>query len=249
LGMMQNNFYDNEIFFEGYKEIRENQNNYNDLLEQPAMHDFLPVLTEKTVLDLGCGYGRNSLEFIKLGAKSVLAIDISFKMLEVANNRSFDEKITYRQLDMADIGTINQKFDFVYSSLAFHYIEDFDKLVTNIASLLNTNGILLFSQEHPIMTATIDGQFCWNKNQNGEEVSFTFSNYNQPGIRKSHWFIDDVITYHRTTGEIVTTLANKFFFIEALYETAPKQFALEKFPPIKKELLKPNFLIIRAKKL
>lgn len=247
--IIQNNFYDNEIFFKGYKEIRENQNNYNDLLEQPAMHDFLPALSERTILDLGCGYGRNSLEFVQLGAKFVMAIDISCKMLEVAKNKSSHKKITYRQLDMADLDVINQKFDIVYSSLAFHYVEDFDKLMTNISNLLNTKGILLFSQEHPIMTATVDGQFCWNKNEKGEEVSFTFSNYHQPGIRKSHWFIDDIITYHRTMGDIVTTLANKGFFIEILYETAPKKFALESFPPIKKELLKPNFLIIRAKKL
>ena len=247
--MTGNNFYDDDIFFEGYKQIRENENNYNDLLEQPAMHDFLPVLTKKTVLDLGCGYGRNCLEFVKLGAKSVLGIDISFKMLDIAIKESFDEQITYRQLDMMDIDIINQKFDFVYSSLAFHYIEDFNKLITNIAGLLKTNGVLLFSQEHPIVTATVDGQFRWNKNENGEEVSFTFSNYNQPGIRKSHWFIDDVITYHRTMGSIVTTLANKGFLIEVLYETAPKEFAIEKYPQIKKELLKPNFLIIRARKI
>ena len=127
--IIQNNFYDNEIFFEGYKEIRENQNNYNDLLEQPAMHDFLPALSGRTILDLGCGYGGNSLEFVKLGAKLVMAIDISCKMLEVAKNKSFHKKITYRQLDMADLDVINQKFDIVYSALAFHYVEDFDKLM------------------------------------------------------------------------------------------------------------------------
>jgi SAM-dependent methyltransferase len=246
---MDNNIYDNDIFFEGYRKIRQNENNYNDLLEQPAMVDLLPYIAGKKVLDLGCGYGKNCLEFIKSGAGCVLGIDISSKMLEVAKQEYFDDNITYQQLDMTDISTINQKFDFVYSSLAFHYIENFDKLISDIFGLLNKNGILLFSQEHPIVTATLGYESKWNKNEAGEEVSYTFSNYNQPGIRKSHWIIDNVITYHRTIGEIVTTLANKGFLIEALDETSPKDFAIKKYPQLKKELLKPNFLIIRAKKL
>jgi SAM-dependent methyltransferase len=248
---MSNNFYDNETFFNGYRQLRENENNLNDLLEQPAMLGFLPELKDKSVLDLGCGYGRNCKEFIKLGAKAAVGIDISSKMLEVAKAESADEKIEYLRLNMNNIGILSDKFsfDFVYSSLAFHYIEDFDKLITDIYNLLTPGGILLFSQEHPIMTATVDGKFYWNKNENGEKVSFTFSNYNQPGIRKYRWFIDDVIKYHRPMGEIVTALAKRSFMIEVMNEPAPKPNALEKLPAIKKEFLKPNFLIIRAKKL
>lgn len=52
--MAQQNIYDNEIFFEGYKKIRDNKINANNLFEIPALFSMLPDLKNKRVLDLGC---------------------------------------------------------------------------------------------------------------------------------------------------------------------------------------------------
>lgn len=52
--MAQQNIYDNEIFFEGYKKIRDNEVNANNLFEMPALFSMMPDLTGKRVLDLGC---------------------------------------------------------------------------------------------------------------------------------------------------------------------------------------------------
>jgi predicted TPR repeat methyltransferase len=54
---------------------------------------------------------------------------------------------------MTDLDKITEKFDVVFSSLAVHYIEDFDKLVEDINNLLNQGGYFIFSQEHPLTTA------------------------------------------------------------------------------------------------
>lgn len=246
---MMRNCYDDETFFQGYKKIRDNKNNYNDLLEQPAMHDYMPDVRGKRVIDLGCGYGRNCVEFIEKGAVKVVGIDSSKRMLEVARRESEYPEIDYRKLELENLHMIQEKFDVVYSSLVFHYVEDFEKLVKDIAELMEKDGILLFSQEHPIITASPDKNLDWNFDEDGTPVSYTFTNYNKPGRRGSHWFIDDVITYHRTMGEIVTTLASHGFYIEVLYETAPKTFAVKQYPELRKEFLKPNFLIIRARKM
>lgn len=40
--MSNQNIYDNDTFFEGYKALRAGETNYNDLLEQPAMAKMLP---------------------------------------------------------------------------------------------------------------------------------------------------------------------------------------------------------------
>lgn len=77
--MSNQNIFDNEIFFEGYKTLRSGATNYNDLLEQPTMAKLLPDLTEKSVLDLGCGYGHNCIDFIHRGATRVVGVDISKK--------------------------------------------------------------------------------------------------------------------------------------------------------------------------
>lgn len=242
------NIFDNETFFEEYKTLRKRDDNLNDLLEQPAMVKLLPDLLGKSVLDLGCGYGHNCLDFIKRGATKVVGVDISQKMLEIARAESKNSKIEYINMSMTNVTSLNRKFDVIYSSLAFHYVEDFDSFAKDMFSILNAGGYLLFSQEHPIITATVNGKGHFNHDQNGNRVSYTFSNYNQPGKREITWFVDGVIKYHRTLGNIITSLAKAGFVIDTVDEPLPEEWAIDKSPVMIEEWIKPNFLIIKARK-
>ena len=47
------NIFDNPVFFDGYKKLRENPDNGNLLLEKPVLFSLAPSLDGKTVLDLG----------------------------------------------------------------------------------------------------------------------------------------------------------------------------------------------------
>lgn len=247
--MSGQNIFDNPDFFREYSALRSKDDNYNILLEQPVMTELLPPLRGKTVLDLGCGCGYNCVDFIERGAARVVGIDISQKMLKAAESESSDEHIEYKNMSMTDISSLNETFDFIYSSLAFHYIEDFGKLIQDIHRLLAQGGQLLFSQEHPIMTATIDGKGHFNRDENGDYNSYTFSNYSEPGKRETFWYIDGVVKYHRTLGEILTAIAEAGFMIEKVAEPVPNGRALEKRPSLVKEWIKPTFLIVKARKL
>ena len=66
--MAQQNIYDNEIFFEGYRKIRKKEGNANDLFEIPALLSMMPDLKGKRVLDPGCGYGDHCKLFVDRGA-------------------------------------------------------------------------------------------------------------------------------------------------------------------------------------
>ena len=246
--MSNQNIYDNQAFFNGYFALRGRDDCYNNLLEQPAIAELLRNLNGKTGLDLGCGYGHNCIDFVRRGAKRIVGLDISGKMLAVARRESCDDKVEYINRSMTEIAQLNEKFDFVYSSLAFHYIEDFTKLIHDIYAVLHAGGWLLYSQEHPIVTATRNGEGHFNRDAYGNPVSYTFSNYNQGGKREFHWFIDGVVNYHRPMGELLTTIAKAGFMIEEVVEPVPKAWAVEKLPSLTKEFLNPNFLIIKAKK-
>ncbi len=243
--MYSNNIYDNEEFFNKYKKLRNNNENYNDLLEQPAMADLLPDIKDKSVLDLGCGYGINCIDFINKGAKKVVGIDISSKMLEVAKTNNLNDRIKYIQMNMTEITSLTQKFDLIYSSLAFHYVENLNSLMIDLYSMLNDDGYLLFSQEHPIVTATIGGKQHYNKDENGNYVSYTFSNYAQPGKRETFWFIDGVVKYHRRFSDIISAICNAGFVIDTVCEPLPDKNNIAIHA---KEQIKPTFLIVRAHK-
>lgn len=61
--MAKQNIYDNETFFEGYKKIRDNEANANNLFEIPALFSMMPDLTGK-----GCSIWGAVLENIVCGA-------------------------------------------------------------------------------------------------------------------------------------------------------------------------------------
>ena len=66
--MIEQNIYDNQTFFDGDKKLRYNTASADARVEKPALFSLSPDLSSKTVLDVGCGYGENCLEFSKLGA-------------------------------------------------------------------------------------------------------------------------------------------------------------------------------------
>lgn len=244
---MKQNIYDNETFFDGYKKIRENKTNANILFEKPALFSLLPDLTGKRILDLGCGYGENCMEFVNKGASDVVGIDISKKMLEVAEKENSNPKITFKNMPMEDIAQLTGKFDIVVSSLALHYIKDFSGLVKNIYSLLNDRGLFIFSQEHPFNTCFTQGE-RWTKDSEGNKLFANISNYSIDGERKSKWFVEGVEKYHRTFSSIINTLVENGFQIVKLIEPAPSLEMAEEYPEHSDLRHKPDFLLVKVAK-
>jgi ubiquinone/menaquinone biosynthesis C-methylase UbiE len=240
------NIYDNEFFFEKYRELRKNDYNYNNLVEQPAMKKLLPDLSGKTVLDLGCGYGNNCIDFIKRGAERVVGIDISSKMIDTAKKENAHINIEYIQMDINEINRLTQKFDLIYSSLAFHYVEDYKKLLRDIRLLLKDEGALLYSQEHPCTTAPKKG-CVWTKDEFGNKLYSNLSDYMYSGKRQITWFDEELEKYHRPMSEIINILVQENFIIKKVVEPVPDEDALKKRPDFSDEFHRTSSLIIKAK--
>lgn len=243
------NVYDTSIFFNEYQSMRQKEINANNLIEIPQIKEMLPNLKNKTILDLGCGAGDMDKYFIEKGAKYVLATDISENMINVAKTINASNNIDYRVLKMEDISTLSQKFDIVYSSLAFHYIENFDKLLKDIYSLLNPNGILVFSQESPINMATSKTEKN-EKNKieiNGKQYHL-LSGYCKEGERKVFWNDTFVTKYHRTYATLVNTLIKNNFEIIEIKDSYASPEAIAQCPKYKYQIDKPYFTYIKAVK-
>lgn len=229
------------------KKIRSNPYSYNNMIEKPVLFSLFPNIENLSVLDLGCGYGENCKEFKRLGARHVVGIDISEKMLEVANKENKDEGIEYMCISMEKISSLRQKFDLIVSSLAIHYIQDFDKLIGDISNLLNDNGIFIFSQEHPLTTAPKNDDY-WTKDEAGNVLHYNLSDYGIQGKRETQWIVNGIIKYHRTFSTLLSTLIMKGFMIEAVEEPIPDEKLVQEFPQFKKSYDKPDFLLIKSKK-
>ena len=246
--MAKQNIYDNETFFEGYSKLRDREVNANNLFEIPTLKSMLPELRGKRVLDLGCGFGEHCKEYITCGAVRVVGVDISEKMLKVAREENSDPDILYLNIPMEDIGSIDEKFDVVISSLAFHYIEDFAGVVSAVYSLLDDGGVFLFSQEHPINTCYSGDRDRWTRDENGSKIYANLANYCVESRYDSTWFVDGVQKYHRMFSTIVNTLADAGFRIEKMAEPYPTPEIHQQYPEYDDLFHKPDFLFVRSVK-
>lgn len=249
---MKQNIYDNETFFTKYETMRNDKNtpSANDLIEIPNILKMLPDLTNKRVLELSCGSGENIKYFLEHGASFVYATDVSHKMIDLAKQKNSYENVKIEVMAMEDISLINEKFDVIISSLAIHYIEDYDKLCSDIYQLLVPGGYFVYSQEHPIGTGTKLTEHCY-----GEDKLFIddkyfkiVSDYNRNGKRIVDWNDCKVVKYHRNFSYIINTLLKNQFHIIEFLEPVPTNDIIKLKPSVVHQFDVPYFLFIKVQK-
>lgn len=247
--MEEQNIYDNEDFFKGYQELRAKKGyTANDLIEIPQLFQLIGDVKDKTILDLGCGAGGSAKKLIELGAKKVLGIDISNKMIETAKKTNSDPNINYKVMSMNEIEKIEEKFDLVVSSLAIHYIKDYNGLCKKVYNLLKDDGKFIFSHGHPMDSAPIFENLPERFVIINNKKYFLLSDYNNEGKRISTWFVDGVETYHRNMEHLVNGLIDAGFTLEKLLES----YATDEIIKIKPKYIEQNghsyFVYFKAKK-
>jgi len=243
---MQENKYDDPKFFEEYSKMYRSQKGLLGAGEWYEFQKLLPNLKNSTVLDLGCGYGWHCRYVIENGAKSVIGVDLSEKMLEKANEINKLEGIEYQRNAIEELTFRSGQFNLVISSLAFHYIKDFDMLCRNIYNWLQPGGKFLFSIEHPVFTA--QGNQDWIYNKDGDKLYWPVDNYFLMGARETTFLGNTVLKYHRTITSYLRSIVQSGFKINACVEPEPSTEMLENFPAMGDELRRPMMLIISAEK-
>ena len=245
--MEEQNIFDNQTFFDGYRQLRENPMSANDAVEKPALFSLCPDFKNRRVLDMGCGFGENCRKIALEGAGSVTGIDISQKMLKAAIDENSCENVRFLHMSMNDMSELDGKFDIILSSLAVHYIQDFDKLLRSVNTLLDDGGLFIFSQEHPFTTALKEDSY-WTKDEDGSIMHYNLSHYSEQGRRSADWIVKNVIKYHRTFASIINSLSDAGFHIEKVLEPLPDEAVMAEYPQYRRYMHKPDFLLVRAAK-
>lgn len=242
---MKENKYDNEQFFEKYSRMLRSQKGLEGAGEWSELQKILPEFRGKSVLDLGCGYGWHCKYAANHGASSVLGTDISRKMLDKARRINSAPSIEYRCAAMEDLQFADSSFDIVLSSLAFHYVRDFEPLVARIARWVRPGGNFVFSVEHPVFTAY--GTQDWVYDENGHILHFPVDNYYYEGERKAVFLGEKVIKYHRTLTTYLNTLLRNGFVLRQVIEPQPPANMLH-LEGMKDEMRRPMMLLVGAEK-
>ncbi len=243
---MKQNKYDDSIFFDKYSNMERSKNGLEGAGEWHELRKMLPDLRDKRVLDLGCGFGWHCRYAVENGARSVIGVDISQKMLSAAKSKTDSEKIQYLCMPIEDIDFTADSFDVVVSSLALHYIKSFEDILSKIDKCLSKGGDFIFSVEHPVFTAY--GEQDWYYDQQGNRLHWPVDRYFDQGERKANFLGEEVIKYHKTLTTYLGGLLRAGFEITGLVEPTPAENLLDTVPEMSDELRRPMMLLVSARK-
>lgn len=174
----------------------------------------------------------------------MLGIDLSERVLERARDMTTEPGIRYIQADLETLELDDDSADLIYSSLAFHYLADFGRLVAMVRRALVEGGRFIFSIEHPIFMAPRQPE--WSVDTNGRRI-WPLDGYSVEGARTTEWFVEGVVKYHRTLGTTVNLLVANGFSITHLEEWRPNETQLLARPELAEEMDRPTFLLISAR--
>lgn len=243
---VKQNKYDDDVFFDKYSNMSRSKNGLEGAGEWHELKNMLPDFKDKRVLDLGCGFGWHCRYAVENGARSVIGIDISQKMLSEAKSKTKCGNIEYICMPIEDIDFPEESFDVVISSLALHYIKSFEDVLDRVYKCLSRGGDFIFSVEHPIFTA--QGPQDWYYDDKGNILHWPVDHYFTEGIRNAKFLGEEVIKYHRTLTTYLNSLIKIGFEITGVVEPKPAENMLNTVPGMRDELRRPMMLLVSARK-
>lgn len=172
-------------------------------------------LDEKSVLDLGCGNGRYSMELAKK-AKEVVGYDISEKSIETANLISKREGINNFVGIVGDFTNFSYSnyFDYVLVVNMLHHTKDKKLILQNIRKALKYDGKLIIFEFNPLNLMFIP--FLIRLGQTRSHLNFEYWRSNIFNLNKiilnNGFKIDAVEKY----AFLPTSLYNYSMFFEKL---------------------------------
>lgn len=182
-------------------------------------------LKGKKVLVLGCGSGPDVWWLMKNGASKVVGVDLSEAQLILAKERMKKANLA-AEFVQKDFGKINagdfpkESFDIIVSNYAFQYAKDLSQLFKVIFHFLKPHGKLVFSCDHPVLTATY-------KSRQKDERKKDFKSFDYLNSRIIYWNFrvgkKDIAAYnyHRPVSYIFNGLVEAGFQVEKILEPRP----------------------------
>jgi len=102
-----------------------------------------------SILELGCGTGKNTRLFSEIGA-NVQAIDFSAAMINQARQKAAFDNVTFTLADVTQPWPIDDaSMDLISCNLVLEHVSDLGFVFSEAARVLVTDGLMFVSELHP----------------------------------------------------------------------------------------------------
>ncbi len=125
-----------------------NENKTRDL-DQIITKNILSKITFDSILEIGCGTGKNTIWFSE-NASSITAVDFSPEMLEIAKNKINSDRVHFKEADITKPWDFNYiPVDLISINLVLEHVENLNFIFKSVSENLKNNGYLFISELHP----------------------------------------------------------------------------------------------------
>ena len=132
-----------------WSEIYDTNENRTRDLDQKVTRDMLTGQRFQSILELGCGTGKNTAFLIQIG-EQVHALDFSQGMIERAKAKVKAENIRFSLADLTDHWPCQDNaYDVITCNLVLEHIKDLSHIFSEAARVMQPNGRFLINELHP----------------------------------------------------------------------------------------------------
>ncbi len=135
--------------YNGWAHQYDNDINPTRDLDKTVTKEFLSKIDFFKVLELGCGSGKNT-EWLIAKADSLIGLDFSKKMLDLARKKIISKKVTFINADLNGKWPVhNNSFDLATINLTLEHIEVLDHIFNSLFMKLSQGGKCFVCELHP----------------------------------------------------------------------------------------------------
>ena len=118
-------------------------------LDKIVLRQSLSSIDFFKVLELGCGTGKNT-EWLITKADSLIGLDFSKNMLDIAKNKIQSDKVAFIETDLNEDWPVkSESFDLAVISLTLEHIKKLDHIFILLFEKLKKGGKCFISELHP----------------------------------------------------------------------------------------------------
>lgn len=132
-----------------WSEIYDSNENLTRDLDEKVTREKLANLRFKSILEIGCGTGKNTLFLAQLG-EQVHALDFSEGMIEKAREKVRAANVRFEMADLTQTWNCAiAAYDLVVCNLVLEHIQDLAHIFSEAARVLEKGGKFFINELHP----------------------------------------------------------------------------------------------------
>jgi malonyl-CoA O-methyltransferase len=135
--------------YAAWSETYDHDRNLTRDLDQQVTEDFLGNLRCKSILEFGCGTGKNTALLARI-SHQVRALDFSREMIAKAKEKISPENVSFELADITQPWpAADESIDLVVANLVLEHVENVSFTFSEAARVLWPGGLFFISELHP----------------------------------------------------------------------------------------------------